>query len=161
MTTSVATLRAAIKAKILTVAGMGVVNDYERYAKDQSKLSAAYASAAQAGQRIYGWYIRRVRTAELLIDVGRNYEDHAWRIRGFMSLDDTDATEKKLDDQIEAMRAAFRADPTLGGICETTFREANGNQAGLQLEESEPVLFAGVLCHAARLGLITRVYTNT
>lgn len=161
MTASVETLRAAIKAKLLAVADIGQVHDYERYLKDQSKLASLYASTAQVGNRIYGWYLRRVRTAEQLVDAGRNYEDHFWRLRGFMSLDDGDASEKKFDIQIEAIRDAFRADLTLGGICETHFKEANGEQAGLQLEESEPVLFAGVLCHSARLGLITRVYTNT
>ena len=140
---------------------MGQVHDYERYLKDQSALAALYASTAQTGNRIYGWYLRRVRTVEQLVSTGRDYQDHHWRLRGFMGLDDADASEKKFDVQIEAIRDAFRADPTLGNICDTQFIEANGNQAGPQLEESEPVLFCGVLCHGARLGLITRVYTNT
>jgi len=161
MTATVEELRAAIKAKVAGVAGIGQVHDYERYLKDQSKLAALYQSSAQAGARLYGWHIRRVRTFETLIDTGRNYADHFWRMRGFMSIEDADATEKKFDVQIEAIRAAFRADPTLANICDTHFQEANANQGGVQLEESEPVLFCGVLCHAARLSLITRVYTNT
>lgn len=161
MPATLAQLRAAIKAKVVAVANMGQVHDYERFVKEPSKLAQLYKSSAQTGDRIYGWHIRRTQTVERLTDVGRNYEDHAWRLRGFMSLDDADATEKKFDDQIELMRDAFRADLTLGGLCDTHFKEANGNVAGLQLEESEPVLFCGVLCHAAKLGLVTRVYTNT
>jgi hypothetical protein len=161
MTASVADLRAAIKAKIVAVASMGTVHDYERYLKDQSKLASLYVNTAQSGSRVYGWNIRRVKTIELLADTGRNFVDILWRIRGYMSIEDAEETEKKFDTQIELMRDAFRADPSLGSLCETTFKEANGNQAGLQLEESEPVLFCGVLCHAARLSLVTRVYTNT
>lgn len=159
--TTLAQLRAAIKAKIEGVAGMGEVHGFQRYLKDQSKLALLYASSAQEGRRIYGWYLTRLRTAELLVDVGRNYRDVFWRVRGFMSLEDSSETEILFDNQVEAMCDAFRADPGLGGICETTFKEANGNQAGLQLELQEPVLFCGVLCHGATLGLVTRVYTNT
>jgi len=161
LTATVEQLREAIRAKVAGVAAIGQVHDYERYLKDQSKLRSLYLSSAQTGDRIYGWHIRRVRTFETLIDTGRNYTDHFWRLRGFMSIEDADGTEKKFDIQIEAIRAAFRADPTLGQICDTHFQEANANQGGVQLDESEPVLFCGVLCHAARLSLVTRVYTNT
>lgn len=160
--TSVEGLRAAIKAKFLTVSGIGAnVYDYERFLKDQSKLATLYKTSAQGADRIYGWNIRRTRTVEQLVSTGRNFQDHYWRMRGYMSLDDGDATEKLFDVQIEAIRAAFRADPTIGGLCDTQFNEQNAGQGGVQLEESEPVLFCGVLCHGARLGLITRVYTNT
>ena len=161
MTASVETLRAAIKAKIVAVASIGTVHDYERYLKDQSRLATLYVNTAQTGSRVYGWNIRRVRTVEQLVSTGRNYQDHYWRIRGYMSLEDADGTEKLFDIQIEAIRDAFRADPTLGNICDTHFNEQNAGQGGVQLEEHEPVLFCGVLCHGARLGLITRVYTNT
>lgn len=161
MTATVEQLRAAIKAKLSGVAAMGQVHDYERFFKDPSKMLTLYKSSAQTGDRIYGWNIRRVATPELLVSTGRNYRDVAWRLRGFMSIDDADASEKKFDVQIEAICDAFRADQTLGGLCDTQFQEENGNQAGVQVEESEPVLFCGVLCHGARLGLITRVYTNT
>lgn len=160
MTASVETLRAAIKAKFVAVSGMGTVHDYERYLKDQSKLASLYVNAAQ-GTRVYGWNIRRPRTVEMLVSTGRNFQDHYWRMRGYMSLDDGDGSEKLFDIQIEAIRDAFRSDPTLGGVCDTQFNEQNAGQGGVQVEEHEPVLFCGVLCHAARLSLITRVYTNT
>lgn len=160
--TTVEQLRAAIKAKLQAVASMGQVHDYERYVKEQSRLLALYKSANQSGDRIYGWHFRRVRTTELLISTGRNYQDHSWRFRGFMSMEDGDATEKKFDIQIELIRDAFRADPRLGFTdVDTEFLEANAGQGNIQLEESEPVMFCGVLCHFARLSLVTRVYTNT
>lgn len=158
MTASVQQLRDAIAAKIASVTNVGKVHPYERYAKSPSALATLYVSSAQGGNRILGWYVRRVSTREILIDTGRNYMDHGWRVRGFMSLEDADETEEKFDTLIEAIRTAFRADPSLGGLCETYFNEAGANQAGVQLEEHAPVLFAGVLCHSARLSLTTRVY---
>lgn len=160
--TTVEQLRTAIKAKIESVANIGLVHDYERYLKESSKLLTLYSTTLQTGTRIYGWHFRRVRTVEQLVSTGRNYTDHYWRMRGFMGLDDTDATEKKFDVQIELIRDAFRAAPNLGFTdVDTHFAEANANQGGVNVEESEPVLFCGVLCHAARMALITRVYTNT
>lgn len=159
--TTVVQLRAAILAKVQGVSGMGRVHDYQRFHKDASKLADLYYTSAQAGRRLYGWHIRRVGTTELLVDTGRNFRDVRWALRGFMSLDDAGETEKLFDDQVEAICDAFRADSRLGGICETQFREANGNQAGIQVDELEPVMFCGVLCHGAKLGLVTRLYTNT
>jgi hypothetical protein len=159
-TLDLAPVRAAIKAKIAGVASMGQVHDYERYAKDQSALKNLYKSAAQTGERIYGWFVSRRATREWFVDTGRWVADVDWKMHGLMSLDDADASEKKLDVQVELIRDAFRHDDTLGGAV-ATLCVANGNEPGLsgvQVDEIGPVLFAGVLCHRARLALTTRIY---
>ncbi len=156
-TLDLAPVRAAIKAKIETVAGVGLVHDRERYAKDQSALAALYKTAAQTGNRLYGWFISRVATRERFIDLARWVADVDWKIHGYMSLDDADATEKKLDVQIELMRDKFRDDDSLGGAVFSLIDEHQENKVGLQVEEIGPVLFAGVLCHRARLSLTTKI----
>ena len=154
--TSVEDLRAKHKTMFEAVASIGNVHDYERYLKDQSKLRSLYVSTAQGGSsRVYGWNVRRVRTVETLVSTGRNFQDHYWRFRGYLSIDDAEGSEKLFDIQIEAIRAAYRADPTMGGLCDTQFNEQNAGQGGMQLEESEPVLFCDVLCHAVRYGAAT------
>lgn len=144
-------IRAAIVAKIATVAGSGKVHDYERFTAVESKLLELYKS----GKRIHGYHVRRVRTLEQQSAVGRYVVTNAWHVRGFMSLDDADATEKLFDIEIEKIRDAFRADETLGFAGLSTIDD---EQAGVQVLESGPVMFAGVLSHAARLALTTTHY---
>jgi hypothetical protein len=77
-----------------------------------------------------------------------------WRISGFLSLDDANQSEIVFDNLVEAVCDAFRADETLGGLIAGTVMD-NPNVAGIQVEDSGPVMFAGVLCHSARLVLYT------
>jgi hypothetical protein len=146
-------IRTAIKAKIDTVAGVGPVHEYERFLKDQSRLVALYTSGNP--KRVLGWHIRRVSTRETLEDIARWVVLHGWRIRGYMGLDDADASEKLFDDLIEQIRDAFRSDDTLGGVVFSCVNPAN-DEAGIQVLDHRPVLFCGVLCHFAELGLTTQ-----
>lgn len=146
-------IRAAIKAKIETVADVGVVHEYERYSKERSKLKALYESGVPA--RLFGWHIRRVSTREFLEDIARWRVVHGWRIRGFMSIDDADATEKLFDARVEAIRDAFRTDDSLGNLIFTCI-DPQSNEAGIQVIDHRPVLFCDVLCHHAELGLTTQ-----
>lgn len=146
-------IRDAIKAKIITVANIGVVHTYERYAKDASKFAEFYKFGNPA--RILGWHVRRVSTREHLIDTERWSVLHGWRIRGFKSLDDADATEESFDDQIEQIRDAFRLDDDLGGLVFSLMNPQN-SEIGIQVIEHVPVMLAGVLCHKAELGLTTQ-----
>lgn len=169
MTTSVETLRGTIKTIVAGVQGMGKVHDYERYADERNELKALYATSAQSAMgenpRLYGWHIRHVRTIERLVSAGagHNVRDDYWRLRGFMSIDDAAGSEKLFDIQIEAVRAAFRASTAFRdlGDVDTHFKDLNLAQGGApNLDESEPVLFCGVLCHGARLSFITRTYLS-
>lgn len=148
-------IRAAIKTRMLTASGIGAVNEYERYAKEQSKLAAEYVS----GDRLHGWYIRRLKTREAHIDVGRYVIDHDWLMRGFYAIDDADESEKDFDLEIESIRDVFRTNSVIMTGVETCFsHDTDAAEAGVQVLDSGPVMFAGVLCHAARLGLTTRHY---
>ena len=69
-----------------------------------------------------------------------------------------DRVGDRLDRLIEAVRVAFRHDETLGGVVETTMSDG---RAGPQLDDSGPAMFAGVLCHHARLTLSTVVGAPT
>lgn len=146
---TLATIRSAIVAKIETVAGIGLVHRYERYAVQQEAMRQLYLT----GGNVDGWFVRRVETVERSRAIGRYIEDHRWAIRGFRSLVDADASELAFDATIEDMRDAFRADETLGGAIDSTLVD---DLAGLQVDDSGPVMFAGVLCHAASLTLWTR-----
>jgi hypothetical protein len=152
--TTLATIRAAIAAKIATVANIGVVNDFERYTQQMSDLKTLFVANIGGSEILLGWNIRRVTKRTVFVAIGRHAVYNAWRIRGFMALNDDAASEKTFDDLIEALCDAFLADDTLGAAVFSSINPQN-NEAGLQLIDSKPVLFAGVLCHHALLGLTT------
>jgi hypothetical protein len=146
-------IRAAIAAKIRGITGAGVVHTYERYAKTMGGLKALYLAPDSGVLR--GWHVRRVTTVEHQLALGRYAVDHHWQLRGLMALDDARASEESFDLLVEQIRDAFRADDTLDGLIATMIDDQK--LAGLQVEESGPVMFAGeVLCHAVRCGLQTR-----
>lgn len=147
-------IRAKIAEKIFALDNAVAVHEYERYTKNASDLVALYKSGPPENPRLHGWYVRRVGTKEIFVDTGRWSIYHAWRMRGFMALDDADETEKLFDERIEAIRDTFRYDPDLGGLVFECI--AQNGESGVQVISSGPVLFAGVLCHSAELGLTTQ-----
>ncbi len=145
-----AQIRDAIKAKMETVAGVGVVHRYERLAARVADLKSLYVTGGQ----LRGWHIRRVAMSQVSPAIGRYTIDNRWQIRGFMAIDDSAETELVFDGLIDSVRDAFRADETLGGLIEGT--QAPAPTLGMQLIEHGPVMFADVLCHGARLAYATR-----
>jgi len=147
-------IRVAIAEKIFNLDPSVAVHQYERYTKNASDLVAMYKSGSDGDARLHGWHVRRFATREELVAVGEWSIWHSWRIRGFMSLDDADESEKLFDTEIEAIRDSFREDETLGGLVLENI--APSGEAGIQVLASQPVMFAGVLCHSAELGLTTQ-----
>lgn len=141
-------IRTAIVAQLTGVAGVGTVHRFQRYAHKQSDFKTFYESDG----KVLGWFVRRISTAEREDTNTYNKVIHRWRIEGVMSLDDATESEVAFDALIEAVRDAFRNDETLGDVVETTVVDG---QAGLQLDDSGPAMFAGILCHHARLSLAT------
>jgi len=109
-------IRVAIAEKIFNLDPSVAVHQYERYTKNASDLVAMYKSGSDGDARLHGWHVRRFATREELVAVGEWSIWHSWRIRGFMSLDDADESEKLFDTEIEAIRDSFREDETLGGL---------------------------------------------
>lgn len=148
---------AAIVARWSAVPDIGQVHDYERYGKDKAQLLALYQHAEQ----IRGWYVQRRAVREVSAALGISMEVATYAIVGFLSLSDAGATEHVINDLVDAGRAAFRADPTLGDLvfelCDAT-SDAEGKEVGIQVDGVGPVMFAGVLCHCARLRLVVSRY---
>jgi hypothetical protein len=160
--TQLATIRAVILAKMQSVPGMGQIHNRERYAKEEKAFRDLYTAEfnvdGELVTQVRGWWFRRSSTAERSLGVGRNMEINTWTIRGYMAFSDEASSEHTFDALIEALRDAFRADPTLGGVCEQSpLRDAN-NLDGLQVQDVGPVMLGGVLCHSAALTYTTWSY---
>lgn len=152
-------IRTQLRALIAAVPNIGQVHDRERYVREEAKFRQLYLYTPAGGQeQLRGWWLRRSGTEERSLAVGRTLNVHTWQIRGYMTLNDEQASELAFDALIEASRDAVRADPTLGGVCMQSPLAGGNNTDGLQVLESAPVLFCGVLCHSALLELKTWSY---
>jgi len=148
---SVIEVRDAIVATLKSVEKVGQVHAYERYAATNEKLRKFYEYSCAGDTHLRGWYVRRLTTQEF--DGTVNPQQIGWVIRGFMALSDANESELIFDDVIERIRDAFRDDYDLGGLIDSS---VNNDLAGVQLEDANAVMFAGVLCHSARLKLWTQ-----
>lgn len=144
-------VRTAIVAILSTIPAIGRVHAYERRV-DQKNLAEHYGYNGQ----LRGWFVRRAGIQERLLSPpyapGPRLEITTWLIRGYLALADAEATELAFDELIEAIRDAFRADDTLGGVVETCRHE---EEIGIQLDQAGPVSLTGMLCHSAQLRLTT------
>ena len=140
---------------IQTVAAVGTVHTWERsvgYAGDMWDLFKYTATNPDTAR---GWMIRLVSTDEVSPDLGQYAVTHRWELAAIWQVVDADGSEVTFDDTIDAVRTAFRSDDTLGGVVATCVVDG---EAGAQMPEHDIVEFAGVLCHAAILTLLTRHY---
>lgn len=152
-------VRAAIVALLNTVPGIGVVHAFERYADVHSKLRTLYVVPTDAGgEQLRGWYVRRLsrRVERDGMDGRRVFT--TWLIRGVMALQDGTQSELEFDGLVDAIASAFDADATLGGAVMSTLQDG---EIGAQLTGAGPVMFAGVLCHAADLTLTTETWEES
>ena len=100
-----AQIRAAIKTKIESVANIGPVHDYLRYTKNTGNLATLYKNTATA--RLNGWTFFRESMRLLEIDNGLGRRIDAWRVYGYMAIDDADASATLIQAQLESVRVAF------------------------------------------------------
>lgn len=149
-------IREQIKVILTGVPGIGVVHDYERWSNDWNKFLAHYKDA---DGRINGCAFAREKWQERQSTLGETEVAHIFVLRRIMTIMDNQATGISFDDNLEAMREAFRDKKTLNGACLTIdpYWGPMDGAVGLQGDVIEPRMFGGVLCHYAecRLGVIT------
>jgi hypothetical protein len=152
-------IRNALVAQAQAVDGFGIVHARERYVPDEAKFRQAYlVDDGNGGKQLRGWWLRRVRTTERTVTIRSSMVAHTWQWRGYMAFNDQAESELLFDDLIEAYRDAFRADPTLGGVCEASPEDIGSGEDGVQVIDAGPVTFCGVLCHSAVLQVKTWSY---
>lgn len=154
MSQNTETTRAAIVALLNTVPNTGVVHAYERYAKDMTTLRKLYTVQTIDGERLHGWFVRRLSARTTRSGPGRPEVVTQWFLRGLRALTDAEQSEVVFDEVIDDVRRAIYDNPTLGGAVMSTF--SDNKEVGAQLQASGPVMFAGVLCHCADLVLNTQ-----
>ncbi len=141
-----ADVRAAFKALIATVTGIGKVHDYRRHTTFWDEFYARHKSSGQ----LNNWEITREAAAQEIIAVQNAvgtepyfHDTHTLVLEGHMSLDDAAASEKAFQALVDAIVEKIRKNNRLG--------------TAVLLPESiqVPVIghrtFGGVLAHFARM----------
>lgn len=149
---SLATLRAAIVAKVAALPAIGVVHDRERYLDNQAALRALYVSTFPEGERLQGWYVSWTD----MNPTSRDEREDVWTIVGYRAVHDESSSETEFALLADQVVQAFRDYDPLGQPGVTTL---NASQAGPSLEAMDHVMFCGVLCHRVAVKLITASYT--
>lgn len=157
MTATLEQIRAAIGQRLTAIAEIGVVHPYERYAKTEKDFAGLYLWQSGGVTSLRGWFIRRVATRSFYKSQVWNRIETDWQIRGYLALQDAEASEIRMDSLVEQIRHALAADLTFGGLVEAA-PPAEGQVFGPQLTESGPYMLGGVLCHGVALSLTTTHY---
>lgn len=154
--TTLATIRAAIKARLLTVANIGQVHDYERFAATQAAFLGLYQTGVAPNARILGWWFDLATERRMEVETGLLRVVRSWQLIGFCGLEDADGTAKIVQDLCQAIVIAFVADRQLGGaVIDQRDLDANRTAVGPQIDGVQLVMFAGVSCHRASLRITT------
>ena len=152
-------VRNAIVATLEAVPDIGRVHAFQRYTHNLRDLGALYLSGPH--NQLRGWNVSRVATTEAGNRQAHTVEIVRWRILGVMALDDAAQSELTFDDLVEGVRNQFAQDETLGGAVDQCSDPDNQDgQTGIQVDEISPGKFADVLCHLARLSLLTVRYLD-
>lgn len=156
---SLALVRAAIVATLSAVPDIGRVHGYQRYAHNLTDLAALYRSDTH--NQLRGWNVSRLSTSEAGNRQAHTVEIVRWQILGVMALDDAGESELVFDALVEAVRNQFAQSETLGGVVDQCSDPDNHDgQTGIQVDSISPGKFANVLCHLARLSLLTVRYLD-
>ena len=146
---SLITIRNAIITRFESVPGIGRIHGFERYTSRMDDLVKLYVE----NEVLNGGFIRRVETISRAPYQGRRVDQVRWQARLYRGLSDQHASEIDFDETIENLRDAWAVDEYLGGLVASTVV----NNELMSLEDSGSVMFAGVLCHSARLRFWTEI----
>ncbi len=138
-----ATILAKIKSILEGVSDIGQVHDYVRWYKDKPDFNTIFRDAANS--QIRAWDISRTSTPETEKASRTNIRTHTFRIRGFMSLDDSAATEKTFQSLVEDVATAFRNSPGLEGTAL--------DSGPIQINAVDHMNVGDALCHYCELHL--------
>ena len=144
-------VRNSIVATLNSVPDIGMVHAFPRYANNLATMKEFYVSPAH--QQLRGWHIERQSFREEGALQERTVDTARWLITGMLALSDGGESFLQFDDLIEAVRDVFRFETFNNTVALTDGQ----NAAYIQGEAIDQVMFAGVLCHRARLFL--PVYT--
>lgn len=150
LATELATVRAAILARLQAVTGF-TVYDYLRNINDEATLKAI---ALDTGARIHFWQFGLAQDNPFegkRYAAGETRVRARWELHGYYAVNDAAATEKTFDTEAAAVFDAFEANKKL----RTAGVDLTVETGPAQRQQGGHVMFGTVLCHYARMSLLT------
>ena len=144
-------IRSEIKTILEAVDDIGIVHDYDRWAKNWDDFLSLFKTA---DNKIHGWCFFRKATPAKRDTMPTIQRTHHFRIKGIYGLSDADASETTFQDIVEAIQDAFDSKYMLNNAAGVI------NSGPVQVHLIENRLFGKVLCHYAELDyeVIERVF---
>lgn len=144
---SEATIRAAVLTAIQTVSNYGDAYDYVRWAVRKADFDSLFVNTIGGTVQVRFWMLTltgfdQVQTA-MRRDAKGIHRQYAYRIDGYMTLDDSAATEKTFVALVEDVVEAMDQNATLN-LATTAY-----NNEPAQVATIDHVMYGGVLCHHA------------
>lgn len=147
MASKYTTILADIKAKMESIANIGIIHDYYRWSNNPAKFAALFSFTTSGKKHIRGWEITRVQVPERKGAVKVTLRHHKFMISGYMGVNDEDATDKIFQPLVDDVCEKFRDDPGGGA-----WYYMNGDEPGnspCQVQAIDVRIFGNVLCHHA------------
>lgn len=153
-----ATVRAAVLVAIKTVTNYGDAYDYVRWAMMED-FDSLFVNTIGSTTQVRFWMLTltgfdQVQTA-MRRDAKGIHRQYAYRIDGYMTLDDSAATEKTFVALVEDVVEAMDQNATLN-LATTAY-----NNEPAQLEIVDHVMYGGVLCHHATITKMVAEWLTT
>lgn len=152
---AIATVRAAIKAKIETVPSVGRVYGRRRLVEKDTEMKELLITSD--GKLLF-WFVSLARDApynQKRLGSSQTQATYRFQVEAFLKFNDGDNSEELFDNLVEDVIEAFEADEKLGDIL---------IEGGPLNWEADELAFyprdGGVLCHYARLIFPARVQTR-
>lgn len=148
---SEADIRQQIYTIVSGISNIGKVYDYERWAADWTAFINLFKATIGGVEQIRGWEISRKSASEKQIVIktvgaSQMFEDsHVYAIKGYLRVNDSEASEKVFNLLIENIKSAFRENRNLNGKAQ--------RHDLIQAPLIETRIFGDVLCHCAELNL--------
>jgi len=134
----------AIRAAIITIlnsVNSGEFYPKERYSKSQRDMAKLY------GEQVNGGFIRLVSRKRERLYQGRDKITLRYQVTYLHFFSDVDNSQITFEDNLEVFDDAFIATDIIEPLTQATHPE--DGDAGLSVDDAQPVTFAGVLCHRA------------
>jgi len=154
---SESTWRAYLKTVLESVANIGVVHDYERWATLRSDFISKFKATIGGEDVVRGWTISCTGFANESIEHDE-HEKHSiviraytFKIRGYFTVDDASASEKTAWALITAVAKALDLDDTIHGE-----DESYGSPPGVTVDTVEHHLFNNELVHYVEMTQVVK-----
>ena len=144
---SVASIRTDIYTIVAAVTNIGLVYDRLRYTDEWSKYMDLFKTTVSGLTQVRGWVVSYDGMSQEVAEMSPNaFRAQRFKVRGYMSFDDSAESEKTAANLAEAVCNALDDAATLHG---GSYYDAS--QA--EIEFFEPRMFGSVLCHYVEIGV--------